>query len=67
MTERTTRRNPRQSKKHPSSQKSIATYSVRELHELLDLAIERGGQAEAELFLEQWLCKSGESGLSLIG
>jgi hypothetical protein len=33
---------------------------------LLDLVIEMGGQGEAELFLEQWLCKSGEPGMQLI-
>jgi hypothetical protein len=65
MTERTTKRNPRRSKQHAPSPKCAPTYSIRELHELLDLVIEMGGRGEAELFLEQWICRSGESGLQL--
>jgi hypothetical protein len=67
MTERPTKRNPRRSKQHVPSPKCTPTYSIRELHELLDLVIEMGGHGDVEIFLEQWLRKSGESGMQLIG
>jgi hypothetical protein len=66
MVERATQRKPRRRNQRSTSPKCSPTYSIRELHELLDLVVEMGGQGEAELFLEQWLCKSVESGLQLI-
>jgi len=36
------------------------------LHELLDIVIEQGGHQAVELYLEEWLCNQGESGLRLI-
>jgi hypothetical protein len=67
MTERATKRNPRRSNQNAPSSKCAPTYSIRELHELLDLVIEMGGHRDVENFIEQWLCKSGESGMQLIG
>jgi hypothetical protein len=67
MTERATKRNPRRSNQHAPSRKCAPTYSIRELHELLDLVVEMGGHGDVEIFLEQWLCKSGESGMQPIG
>jgi hypothetical protein len=66
MAERTTQSKPRRRNQPSPSPKCSPTYSIRELHELLDLVIEMGGQGEAELFLEKWLCRSGEPGMQLI-
>ncbi len=41
-------------------------YSIRDLHELIDIVIEQGGRQAVELYLEEWLCSHGESGLQLI-
>jgi hypothetical protein len=41
-------------------------YSIRDLHEMLDLMIALGGRQAMELYLEEWLCSQGESGLQLI-
>jgi hypothetical protein len=41
-------------------------YSIRDLHELLDIVIAQGGRQAVELYLEEWLCTAGDSGLQLI-
>ncbi len=33
---------------------------------MIDIVIEQGGRQAVELYLEQWLCSQGESGLQLI-
>ena len=41
-------------------------YSIRELHELLDLVIDQGGRQAVEDYLEKWLCGHVETGLQMI-
>ena len=41
-------------------------FSLGELHEMLDIVIAQGGRQAVELYLEDWLCSEGESGLQLI-
>jgi len=43
----------------------IPKYSIRDLHDMLDIVIEQGGRQAVEHYLEEWLCSSGESGLQL--
>jgi hypothetical protein len=33
---------------------------------MLDIVIAQGGRQQVELYLEEWLCNQGESGLQLI-
>ena len=55
-------RNHSRSKQKESTPK----YSMRDLHELLDIVIAQGGRQAVEEYLERWLCSQGDGGLQLI-
>jgi len=64
---RSTRSNRRKSGRIASNpQEYNPKYSVRDLHEMLDIVIARGGRQKVELYLEEWLCSDVESGLQLM-
>ena len=63
MTKRATRR--KSSRITPNPHEYTPKYSIRDLHEMLDLVIAQGGRQAVEVYLEDWLCSSGESGLQL--
>ena len=66
MTKRVTRRKSGRITLNSNSNEYTPRYSIRDLHELLDIVIEQGGHQAVELYLEEWLCNQGESGLRLI-
>jgi hypothetical protein len=66
MTKRVTRRKSGQITLNSNPHEYTPKYSLRDLHEMLDLVIEQGGRQAVELYLEEWLCSAGESGLQLI-
>jgi hypothetical protein len=64
---RNTRSNRRTSGRIASNfQEYTPKYSIRDLHEMLDIVIARGGRQKVELHLEEWLCSDVESGLQLM-
>lgn len=66
MTKRVTRRKSERITLNSKSHEYTPKYSLRDLHEILDLVIAQGGRQAVELYLEEWLCSAGESGLQLI-
>ncbi len=66
MTKRVTRRKSVPITLNSSHHEYTPRYSIRDLHELLDIVIAQGGRQAVELYLEEWLCSQGESGLQVI-
>ncbi len=66
MTERVTRRKSRRILIKSNPHEYTPRYSIRDLHEMLDIVIAQGGRQAVENYLEEWLCSQGESGLQLI-
>ncbi len=66
MTKRVTRRKLGSITLNSNPHEYTPRYSIRDLHELLDIVIEQGGRQAVELYLEEWLCSQGESGLLMI-
>ena len=66
MKKRVTRRKSGRITLHSNPHEYVPKYSLRDLHEMLDLVIAQGGRQAVELYLEEWLCSAGESGLQLI-
>jgi hypothetical protein len=65
MTKRVTRRKSARFTLNSNSHQYSPKYSIRELHEMLDLVIDQGGRQAVEVYLEEWLCSQGDSGLQL--
>ncbi len=63
MTKQVTRRKSKRITSNPHEY--TPKFSIRDLHEMLDLVIEQGGRQAVEVYLEDWLCSAGESGLQL--
>ncbi len=66
MTKRVTRRKSGRITLNSNPHEYNPRYSIRDLHELLDIVIAQGGRQAVEVYLEEWLCSQGESGLQLI-
>jgi len=66
MTKRVTRRKSGRITLKSDPHEYTPKYSIRDLHEMLDLVIELGGRQAVEIYLEEWLCSQGESGLQLL-
>jgi hypothetical protein len=67
MTKPSTRRNSgRLNRLNSKPHEYTPRYSIRDLHELLDLVIDRGGRQAVEDYLEKWLCGDVETGLQMI-
>jgi len=66
MPKRVTRRKSERITLKSNPHEYTPKYSIRDLHEMLDIMIEQGGRQAAEQYLEEWLCNQGESGLQLI-
>ncbi len=65
MTKRVTRRKSERITRNSNPHKYTPNYSIRDLHEMLDIVIAQGGRQAVERYLEEWLCSQGESGLQL--
>ena len=66
MTKRVTRRKSGRITLNSNPHEYTPKYSLRDLHELLDIVIAQGGRQAVERYLEEWICSQGESGLQLI-
>ena len=66
MTTRVTQRKSGRITLNSNPREYSPKYSIRDLHEMLDIVIAQGGRQAVELYLEGWLCSQGESGLHLI-
>jgi len=67
MKKRSTRRNPALiTAAKPNAREYTPNYSIRDLHQLLDVVIAHGGREAVETYLENWLCGNAEAGLETI-